>query len=98
MFKELEREIHEVNSILEAQELTIEEYRLKTAMYKAFFFHRNDLAVKIQQQTIENLNNTIGEFDGFCYASWRANAIYRTLEDMVSQGIISKEEYNFCKE
>lgn len=67
-------------------------------MYKAFFFHRSDLATNIQQQIMENNDAEIGEFDGFCYASWRANAVYRTLEDMAKQGLITKEEYNFCNE
>lgn len=27
----------------------------------------------------------IEKFDGFSYASWRANAVYRTLEDMCDE-------------
>lgn len=98
MLKELEKELHRINIAFDKRGLMIEKYRLKTAMYKASFFHRNDLAIKIQQQIIENNDAETGEFDGFCYASWRSNAIYRTLEDLIEQRIISKEEYNFCNE
>lgn len=98
MVKELGIELMKLSDTIDSQELIIERYRLKTAMYKVSFFHRNDLAIKIQQQIIENNDAETGEFDGFCYASWRSNAIYRTLEDLIEQRIISKEEYNFCNE
>lgn len=98
MAKELGIGLMKLSDIIDSQELIIEKYRLKTAMYKAFFFHRSDLATNIQQQIMENNDAEIGEFDGFCYASWRANAVYRTLEDMAKQGLITKEEYNFCNE
>ena len=39
----------------------------------------------------------IGEFDGFGYASWRARAVYRTLEDMFECGLITESDYNFCQ-
>ena len=39
----------------------------------------------------------IGEFDGFSYASWRANAVYRTLEDMCDEGLLTEKEYRECK-
>lgn len=98
MAKELGVGLMKLSDIIDSQELIIEKYRLKTAMYKAFFFHRSDLATNIQQQIMENNDAEIGEFDGLCYASWRANAVYRTLEDMAKQGLITKEEYNFCNE
>ena len=98
MVKELGIELMKLSDAIDSQELIIERYRLKTAIDKAFFFHRNDLATNIQQQIVENNNVEIGEFDGFCYASWRANAVYRTLEDMAEQGLITKEDYNFCNE
>lgn len=96
--KELGKGLTRLSNIVDSQEVEIEKYRLKTAMYKAFFFHRNNLGTNIQQQIIENNDAVIGEFDGFSYASWRANAVYRTLEDMARQRLISKEEYDFCKE
>lgn len=98
MVRELGNGLARLNNIVDSQKLIIEKYRLKTAMYKAFFFQRGKLANNIQEQIEENDNAVIGEFDGFCYASWRAKAVYRTLEDMARQGLITKEEYNFCKE
>jgi hypothetical protein len=94
---ELGREILELNRTVESQGLFIEELRLKGAMYKALFFQKSILAEKLSHQITENYNNSVGEFDGFCFASWRARAVYRTLEDMVLQGIITKEEYEFCR-
>ena len=45
----------------------------------------------------ENTDALTGEFDGFGYASWRANAVYRTLEDMLYEGIITEKEYRECE-
>ena len=39
----------------------------------------------------------IEKFDGFSYASWRANAVYRTLEDMCDEGLLTEREYRECK-
>ena len=50
-----------------------------------------------EEQIKENYDYSVGEFDGFSYASWRANAVYRTLENMVYQGIITESDYRFCK-
>lgn len=86
-----------MESVTNAQELLIEEYRLKAAMYKAFFFGKSKLAEILQNQIKENYDNCVGEFDGMCYASWRAKAIYRTLEDMAKQNLITKSEYEFCQ-
>lgn len=71
---------------------------LEKSKYKAYFYRKSDLAEKLSNQLKENENYLIGADDGFCYSSVRANAIFRTLEDMYEQNIISKEEYNFCKE
>lgn len=71
---------------------------LEKAKYKAYFYGKSDLAEKLSNQLEENENNLIGADDGFCFSSERANAIFRTLEDMQKQNIISKEEYIFCKE
>lgn len=94
---ELGVELFELNHTVHAQELLIEEYRLKAAMYKAFFFGKSKLAEILQNQIKENYDNCVGEFDGMCYASWRAKAIYRTLEDMAKQNLITKSEYEFCQ-
>ena len=94
---ELGLELLDLNYTVQSQELQIEDLRLKAAMYKASFFHDYKLAEILQKQIEENLNASIGEFDGFGYASWRARAVYRTLEDMVREEIITKADYNFCK-
>ena len=85
-----------LSDMIDQQDLLITEYRLKTAMYKGYFFHKSELAEILEKQIEENYDHSVGEFDGFCYASWRARAVYRTLEDMVRQGIITKTEYEFC--
>lgn len=94
---ELGAELLELNCTVQSQELQIEDLRLKAAMYKANFFHQWELAKILQNQIEENRNACIGEFDGFSYASWRARAVYRTLEDMVRQGMITKADYSFCE-
>ena len=91
------RELINLNNTIEAQEIVIDELQLKAAMYKANFFYKYDLAEKLQAQIIENYNHCVGEFDGFCYASWRVRAVYRTLVDMYRENIITKEEYSFCE-
>ena len=90
-------ELVNLNKIIEQQEIIIDELILKAAMYKANFFHKYDLANKLQEQIEDNYNHCVGDFDGFCYASWRAKAVYRTIEDMCRAGLITKEEYNFCE-
>lgn len=94
--KHLCAELLELNHTVHAQELLIEEYRLKAAMYKSFFFGKSELAERLQSQIHENYDNCIVEFDGMCYASWRSKAIYIALEDMIRQGLITKTEYEFC--
>lgn len=95
--RELGEGLTRLSDIIDSQDLVITEYKLKAAMYKAYFFCKNDLAETLGQQIKENHDNVVGEFDGFCYASWRARAVYRTLEDMVRQGIITESDYRFCK-
>ena len=90
-------EIINLNKTVKAQEIMIDELELKAAMYKANFFQKYDLAEKLQAQITENYNSCVGEFDGFCYASWRARAVYRTLVDMYRDNIITKEEHSFCE-
>lgn len=79
------------------QEYEIESLRIKGAMYKAYFFRNSELAEKLGKQAKENVDALTGEFDGFSYASWRANAVYRTLEDMLYEGIITEKEYRECE-
>ncbi len=90
-------ELTELNNTVELQELLIEEYKLKAAKYKAFFYGKHDLAEKLEKQIDENCDNMIGGFDGFGYASWRAGAVYRTLEDMLECGLITESDYKFCQ-
>lgn len=82
---------------LVSQEYEIENLRIKAAMYKAYFFRNFSLAEKLQKQSEENRDALIGEFDGFSYASWRANAVYRTVEDMFDEGLLTENEYRECK-
>ena len=82
---------------LVSQEYEIENLRIKAAMYKAYFFRNSSLAEKLQKQSEENRDALIGEFDGFSFASWRANAVYRTLEDMCDEGLLTEKEYRECK-
>lgn len=93
---ELENELRTNRQELERLSIAVEEYRIKAAMYYSFHMRRWDLGKKLNEQLQENMNAVIGEFDGFCYCSWRASAIYRTLEDMLRDEIITREEYNFC--
>ncbi len=80
-----------------SQEYEIEMLRIKAAKYKAFFFHKSDLAIKLQKQEKENTDALVGEFDGFCWSSRRAFAVFRTLEDMHDEGLITESEYRECK-
>lgn len=80
----------------ESVEMEMEQYRLKAAMYRNFFIHNFALGQKLQEQITENNNALIGEFDGFSYASWRANAVFRTLENMLEDGILTEKEYMSC--
>lgn len=92
----LEQELRANRQKLERLSITLEEYRIKAAMYYSFHMHRWDLGEKLRNQLQENNDAIIGEFDGFCYSSRRASAVYRNLEDMVRDKIITGEEYSFC--
>lgn len=87
----------EIQQKMVSQEYKIEVLRIRGAMYKAYFFHNSKLAEKLEKQARENVDALIGEYDGFCYASWRANAVFRTLEDMYYEGIITEREYRECE-
>ena len=71
--------------------------RIKAAKYKAFFFRESDLAIKLQKQEEENMNALRGEFDGFCWSSERAFSVFRTLEDIYDEGLITESEYRECR-
>ena len=81
---------------LVCQKYEIEKLRIKAAMYHAFFFRNSDLAKKLREQNDENNDALIGEFDGFSYASWRRNAVFRSLEDMYADGLLTEKEYREC--
>lgn len=87
----------EAQEKLVSQEYEVENLRIKAAMYKAYFFCNFILAEKLEKQSEENRDALIGEFDGFSYASWRANAVYRTLENMFDEGLLTEKEYRECK-
>ena len=87
----------EAQEKLVSQEYEVENLRIKAAMYKAYFFCNFSLAEKLQKQSEENRDALIVEFDGFSYASWRANAVYRTLENMCDEGLLTEKEYRECK-
>ena len=80
-----------------SQEYEIEILRIKAAKYKAFFFRESDLAIKLQEQEEENTDALIGEFDGFCWSSRRAFAVFRTLEDMYDEELLTEDEYKECR-
>lgn len=90
-------ELVNLNKTVAQQEMIIDELMLKSAMYKASFFGKHNLADKLREQITENYDSCIGEWDGFCFASWRARAVYRTLDDMYREGLITEEEYRFCE-
>lgn len=90
-------ELINLNKTVAQQKMIIDELMLKAAMYKASFFGKHNLANKLNEQIVENLNSYVGEWDGFCFASWRARAVYRNLEDMLREDLITQEEYAFCE-
>lgn len=90
-------ELVNLNKTVAQQEMVIDELMLKAARYKASFFGKHNLANKLNEQITENFNSCIGEWSGFCFASWRANAVYRTLDDMYRDGLITEEERRFCE-
>ena len=90
-------ELINLNKTVAQQETIIDELMLKSAMYKASLFGRHDLADKLTEQIVENFNSCTGEWDGFCFSSCRAKAVYRNLNDMLRDGLITGEERRFCE-
>ena len=80
-------EILSLHNTVYSQELLIDELELKVAWYKALFFHKDNLAYKMHVQIMENWRNRHG------YGCMT----YRTLDDMLVEGLITKEECEFCK-
>lgn len=70
--------------------------KLEKAKYKAYFYGKSELAEKLSYQVDNNYDYLVGPDDGFSYSSIRAKAKFRTLEDMLEEGIITQKEYNFC--
>ena len=94
---ELGCELVKLNLTAKAQEKEIEKYRLKAAMYRAYFFGQNVLVEKLKLQLYENDNELTGDFDGFYYSSRRVRSKFRTLEDMLEDGLLTEDEYLDCK-
>lgn len=92
----LEEDLRSQRIMLESLSLKYEIQRIKTAEYYSFHMRRWKLGECLQKQVVENINACIGEFDGFSYSSVRASAVFRTLEDMLKDKIITRDEYNFC--
>ena len=90
-------ELVNLNRTVAQQEVIIDKLTLTAAMYKANFFGKYELAVKLQNQIEENYDYCVGEFDGFCYSSKRARAVYRNLDSMCRKGLITEDEYRFCE-
>lgn len=69
MAREFGIELVKLSDMMDQQDLIITEYRLKAAMYKAYFFHKSELAEILEKQIEENYDYSVGEFDGFLLCS-----------------------------
>lgn len=74
-----------------------ETLRLQCAGYLCYLLNQTELYGILDKQLGENKLASIGEFDGFSYDSRRANAVFRTIEDMLDDGIITKDQYSYIK-
>lgn len=63
----------------------VDKFRLQAAKYKAYFFHKETLAEKLNRQLEANYKSLCG---------YSGN--YMNLEDMYTCEIITKDEYDFC--
>ena len=63
----------------------VDKFRLQAAKYKAYFFHKEELAEKLDRQ----LNANYASLCGY-------SGNYMNLEDMYAYEIINKNEYDFC--
>lgn len=89
-------DIEELQNQLSAQEFEVEMLKFKAAKYKALFFHKEKLEEKLEKQYRENANAIIGDFDGCCYESSRRKAVFRSLKDMLHEGLLTEQEYKEC--
>ena len=93
--EDLENLLYELKEKEDLQ-ISYENIKIKKAKYKAYFYGKSELAEKLSYQVDNNYNYLVGSYDSFMYSSTRAKAKFRTLENMLEEGIITKEEYNFC--
>lgn len=82
---ELGRELIGLNHTIEEQEEVIDALELKAAMYKASFYHKLDIAEKLNEQIHKNLMSQL------------FGVGYKNLDDMYQEYILTEEEYRFCK-
>ena len=61
--------------------------KLIAALFKAYYYNEDDIAKKLEKQLDENRNSLTDEY---------SNYVYRTLNDMNHDGIITDKEYGFC--
>lgn len=81
----LGKELIGLNRTIEEQEEVIDTLELKAAMYKASFYHKTDIAEKLNDQIHNNL------FSYLCGTG------YKNLDDMYQEYILTEAEYRFCK-
>lgn len=62
-------------------------YRMKSIMYDARLYGKNELAEKIDKQILENCSAELVKSCG-----WLSSDVFRTLEDMD----LTPDEYRFC--
>lgn len=86
MTMEFGMDLINLNRTIELLEKENTELALKGAKYKAYFYHKDSLVEKLETQIKKNI---LSYASGF-------NMEYRTLEDMVIDGLLTKEEYKFC--
>ena len=84
---EFSLELASLNKTIVEQEMIIDGLRLQSAMYKASFFKKGSLADKLSKQIINNHLSCMGG----------CSAVYKTLDDMLREDLITQEEYKFCE-
>ncbi len=57
-----------------------------------YIYNNERMADTIKKRIEENNNALIGYYDGFCYDSRRADARFRTLGDMMKDGLLTEDE------
>ena len=86
MTMELGMNLLNLNYTIEFLEEENTRLALRAAKYKAYFFHKDDLVEKLETQMRKN---TFRNPSGF-------NSEYRDLGDMLTDGLLTMEEYQFC--